>query len=65
MNKKKNIKQTDELLYLDEHDDQYQQIKDSLEITNSTDSETTNLVGFRVINSNNPYPEQNKLKNKK
>lgn len=65
MNKKKKAQQRDELLYLDEHDDQYQQIKDSLEITNSTDSETTDIVGFRVINSNNPYPEQNDSKNKK
>lgn len=55
-------KQNDELLFLDEHDDQYQQIKDSLEITNSTDSETTDIVGFRVINSKNPYPEKNSPK---
>lgn len=59
-NKKK--KENDELLFLDEYDDQYQQIRDSLEITNSTDSETTDITEFRVINSNNPYLENKSTK---
>lgn len=60
INKKK--KTNDELMFLDEYDDQYQQIKDSLDIVNSTDSETTDIVGFRVINTNNAYPEKNSPK---
>lgn len=62
INKKKKTNDeltSDELMFLDEYDDQYQQIKDSLDITNSTDSETTDIVGFRVINTNNAYPDKN------
>ena len=46
-------------LTLDKYNDQYQQIKDALDIVDSTDSETTDIVGFRVINTNNAYPDKN------
>lgn len=59
MKKKKDKNNSDELLFLDEYDDQYQEIKDSLDIVNSTDSETTDITNFRVINTNNAYPEKN------
>lgn len=62
MKRKKDNKNGDELLFLDEYDDQYQEIMDSLEITNSTDSETTDIANFRVINTNNAYPEKNSPK---
>lgn len=62
MKRKKDKNNGDELLFLDEYDDQYQEIKDSLEIINSTDSETTDIANFRVINTNNAYPEKNSTK---
>ena len=58
-NKKMNIG-TEELI-LNKYDDQFHQIKDALDIEESTDSETTDIVGFRVINSNNPYPEGKRI----
>ena len=58
-NKKMNT-ETEELV-LDKYDDQFHQIKDALDIEESTDSETTDIVGFRVINSNNPYPEGKRI----
>lgn len=44
-------------LALDKYDDQYMQIKDALDIVESSDSETTDISDFRVINSKNPYPQ--------
>ena len=44
--------------FLDQYDDQYYEIKDSLEIEDSTDSETTDILNFRVTNSNNQYPSK-------
>ena len=58
-NKKMNT-ETEELV-LDKYDDQFHQIKDALDREESTDSETTDIVGFRVINSNNPYPEGKRI----
>ena len=58
-NKKMNT-ETEELV-LDKYDDQFHQIKDALDIEESTDSETTDIVGFRVINSNNQYPEGKRI----
>ena len=58
-NKKMNT-ETEELV-LDKYDDQFHQIKDALDIEESTDSVTTDIVGFRVINSNNPYPEGKRI----
>lgn len=58
MNKNKNNEELNDNIYLDKHSDQYQQIKDSLDIEESTDSETTNITDFRVLNSNNPYPQR-------
>lgn len=63
MKSKQNKKNdNDEFVFLDEYDDQYQEIKDSLDITDSTDSETTDVLGFRVVNTNNAYPEKNSNK---
>lgn len=45
--------------FIDKYDDQHQQIKDTLDIIENTDSETTNLIDFRVINRNNSYPLKN------
>ena len=55
----KNIN-NDNLEFLDHNDDQYYEILDSIEINKSTDSETTNITNFRVLNTKNPYPNKNK-----
>lgn len=55
--------ETEELV-LNKYDDQFHQIKDALDINESTDSETTDIVGFRVINTNNSYPKSSKVDNK-
>lgn len=44
---------------IDKYDDQRNQIKDNLDIVENTDSETTNVVNFRVINTANSYPFKN------
>lgn len=49
--------------FIDKYDDQYQQIKDNLDIIESTDSKTTNLIDLRVINKNNSYPLENEKDN--
>ncbi|WP_270940295.1 hypothetical protein [Romboutsia lituseburensis] len=54
--KKNKCSSKDDLTYLDNCDDQYKEILDNLEINESTDSETTNIENFRVINKRNPYP---------
>ena len=55
--------ETEELV-LNKYDDQFHQIKDALDIKESTDSETTDIVDFRVINTNNSYPKSSKIDNK-
>ena len=62
--KNKNINTKTEELILDKYDDQFHQIKDALDIEESTDSETTNIVGFSVVNSNNPYPEGRRIEDR-
>ncbi len=59
MKKNKSFSTEVDELTLDKYNDQYQQIKDALDIVESTDSETTDITNFRVINTNNPYPEGN------
>lgn len=54
--KKTNIK--DDTLFLDQYDDQYKEIKECMDIIDSSDSETTDLAYFRVLNSNNAYPQK-------
>lgn len=54
--KKNKCSSKDDLTYLDNCDDQYKEILDNLEINESTDSETTDIENFRVINKKNPYP---------
>lgn len=49
----------DNTYFTDKYDDQHQQIKDNLDITESTDSETTDIIDFRVVNKNNSYPLKN------
>lgn len=44
---------------IDKYDDQHNQIKDSLNIVESTDSKTTDVVNFRIINTSNSYPFKN------
>ncbi len=44
---------------IDKYNDQRNQIKDSLDIIEDTDSETTNLLNFRIINTGNGYPFDN------
>ena len=61
MKNKEEISTVDEELIFKKYDDQYQQIKDALEITESTDSETTDITNFRVVNRDNPYPEGKKI----
>ena len=51
-------------MFLNNHDDQYHEILDNIEVNESTDSETTNILNFRVINSKNAYPQRNLSKNK-
>lgn len=53
----------DNTYFIDKYDDQHQQIKDSLNLVESTDSETTNLADFRVINKNNSYPLKKEINN--
>lgn len=55
----------DNLEFLGHNDDQYEKILDSIEIDKSTDSETTNIINFRVINTKNPYPQKDYSKLKK
>lgn len=57
MKNKEELSTVNEELILNKYDDQYQQIKDALDITESTDNETTDITDFRVVNKNNPYPE--------
>jgi len=61
MKNKEEISTVNEELIFNKYDDQYQQIKDALEITESTDSETTDITNFRVVNRDNPYPEGKKI----
>ena len=56
-------KNKDDLIFLNNSDDQYYEILDNIEINESSDSETTNILNFRVINSKNAYPKQNNTKN--
>ena len=51
-------------MFLNNQDDQYHEILDNIEVNESTDSETTNILNFRVINSKNAYPQRNLPKNK-
>jgi len=62
MSKKKMTTSEDDLLYLDKFDDQHQEILDNIEINESSDSETTDLLNFRVVNTNNAYPQRNASK---
>lgn len=56
MAKKQKDKIIDQTTFLGPYDDQYYEIKDNLDIEDSTDSETTNILDFRVTNSKNSYP---------
>lgn len=56
---KYNKEKRDNLSFLNKLDDQYLEILDSTEVNENTDSETTDLINFRVINTNNAYPNQN------
>ena len=47
-------------LALNKYDDQYMQIKDALDLVESSDSETTDISHFRVGNSRNPYPQEDR-----
>ena len=58
MSKKKINAYEEDNIYLDKYNDQYKEIMDSLDIEESTDSETTDIRDFRVINSNNAYPQK-------
>ena len=58
MDKLRNNEESGDTIYIDKYSDQYHQIKDNLDIEENTDSETTNITDFRVINSNNPYPQR-------
>lgn len=58
MTKKKINSHEEDNIYLDKYNDQYRDIMDSLDIEESTDSETTDIRGFRVVNSNNAYPQK-------
>ena len=57
-------KTNDDLMFLNNQDDQYHEILDNIEVNESTDSETTDILNFRVINSKNAYPQSNLPKNK-
>ena len=57
MKNKEELSTVNEELILNKYDDQYQQIKDALDITESTDNETTDITDFRVVNKNNPVKE--------
>ncbi|MGL5313316.1 MAG: hypothetical protein ACRC92_08710 [Peptostreptococcaceae bacterium] len=65
MSDKKINSTKDNLEFLGHNDDQYGEILDSIEIDKSTDSETTNIINFRVINTKNPYPQKDYSKPKK
>lgn len=62
MAKKNMTTNEDDLLYLNKFDDQYQQILDNVDVNQSSDSETTDLLNFRVVNTNNEYPQKNASK---
>ena len=57
-------KTNDNLSFLNNYDDQYYEILDNIEVNESSDSETTDILDFRVINSKNAYPQKNRHKNK-
>jgi hypothetical protein len=57
-------KPNDNLSFLNSYDDQYYEILDNIEVNESSDSETTDILNFRVINSKNAYPQKNNPKNK-
>lgn len=57
-------KPNDNLSFLNSYDDQYSEILDNIEVNESSDSETTDILNFRVINSKNAYPQKNNQKNK-
>lgn len=56
--KKSSSKKNDNMSFLSHYDDQYNQIIDNNDVFESSDSETTDLINFRVINTNNSYPSQ-------
>ena len=62
MSKKKMTTSENNFLYLDKFDDQHQEILDQIEINENSDSETTDLLNFRVVNTNNSYPQRNTSK---
>ena len=47
-------------LALNKYNDQYMQIKDALDLVESSDSETTDISHFRVVNSRNTYPQEDR-----
>ncbi len=57
-------KTNDDLAFLNNHDDQYREILDHVDVSENTDSETTNILNLRVTNSKNAYPQKNIPKNK-
>lgn len=57
-------KTNDDLAFLNNYDDQYREILDAVEVNESSDSETTDILNFRVINTTNSYPSKNTPKNK-
>ena len=57
-------KPNDDLSFLNNYDDQYKEILDAIEVNESGDSETTDILNFRVINTTNSYPNKNTPKNK-
>lgn len=57
-------KPNDNLSFLNSYDDQYYEILDNIKVNESSDSETTDILNFRVINSKNAYPQKNNPKNK-
>ena len=57
-------KPNDNLSFLNSYDDQYYEILDNIKVNESSDSETTDILNFRVINSKNAYPQKNNQKNK-
>jgi len=57
-------KTNDDLSFLNNYDDQYKEILDAIEVNESSDSETTDILNFRVINTTNAYPNKNTPKNK-
>lgn len=57
MAKKNMVNSKDDLQFLDTYDDQYDAILDNIDANESTDSETTDITHFRVLNSKNSYPK--------